>query len=128
MSEGKRKVFIVEDDSFLAEVLLQKFSENGDEVLYAPDGSGVVEKAQAEQPSVVVLDILLPARNGLDILEELKQKEDTKNIPVVVVSNVNQSEDIARARELGASKYLVKAGQNPDDIVGVVHAILNAAQ
>lgn len=124
MTTTKTKVLVVEDDSFLAEVLLQKFTECGDEVCYAPDGSGVVERVQNEKPHVVVLDILLPARNGLDILEELKQKEDTKAVPVVVVSNVNQSEDIARATKLGAAKYLVKAGQNPDDIVKVVHSVL----
>ncbi len=122
-----RHVFLVEDDDFLSTILTNRIEAVGAQVTHAATGEAALEKLAGAKPDIVLLDILLPGISGFDVLEKLRADAATKDLPVVIVSNFNQSSDMERARSLGAS-YLVKAMASPDDIVVKIGETLKAAQ
>lgn len=107
-SQG-RKILVIEDDKFLSRALNDKLSMKGYQVELAFSGKEALEKIMTQKPDLILLDIMLPHKNGFQILEEMKRSDDLKNIPVIVLSNLGQESDIARAKELGANDYFVKA-------------------
>ncbi|MEK7081986.1 MAG: response regulator [Patescibacteria group bacterium] len=111
------KVLIIEDDKFMAESLAIKFKEAGFVIARLESGDKVVAEMLAQKPDVVILDILLPGKNGFDVLKELKEKEETKNVPVIIVSNLGSKEDFEKGSRLGASGFMVKATVIPEDVV-----------
>lgn len=119
-----KKVLVVEDDMFLSAVLLKKLNNEKCVVAHAMTGEEALVKSIDEKPDIILLDLVLPGANGLDILKTVKENPVTKAIPVVILSNLSQQEDIDRAKELGAEKFLVKAMSTPDDIVTLVAEIL----
>lgn len=108
---SKKVVVIVEDDNFLREIAGQKISDAGFEVMMAMNGDEAFEilGSASELPDVIVLDLILPGMSGFEILEKLKADERLKSIPVLILSNLGQEEDIDKAKELGAADYMVKA-------------------
>jgi CheY-like chemotaxis protein len=119
-----KKVLVVEDDKFLSAVLLKKLENEKCAVAHAMTGEEALEKAVSEKPDIVLLDLVLPGANGLDILKTVKENPATKSIPVVILSNLSQQEDMDRAKELGAERFLVKAMSTPEDIISLVAEIL----
>ncbi len=119
-----KKILIVEDDTFLQSLLAQKMSSRGFALLTAKEGISALDIAKKEQPNLILLDILLPGMNGMDVLEDLKSHDDTKYISVMILSNLGQQADIDQALKLGASMYLVKANTTPDEIVKKVDELL----
>lgn len=113
-----KKVFIVEDDTFLGKMLVQDMSESIQTTLYQ-NGEEVLTALQTTLPDLLVLDIFLPGINGLDLLEQLRKDEHTKNLKVIVVSNTDELKDRERATSLGAT-FLIKAMTDPRDIVDAV--------
>ncbi|MEK9152585.1 MAG: response regulator [Patescibacteria group bacterium] len=105
----KLKVLIVEDDRFLQKILLTKFEKEGFDVRGAADGEQAMQAILAETPNLVLLDLILPKMSGFELLSEMKTNERMKSIPVIILSNLSQEEDITRARELGAINFLTKA-------------------
>lgn len=105
-------VLIVEDEEFLVRALTDNLIADGCSVSVAMDGEAVFEKLKTEKPSLILLDLLLPKKNGFDVLRELKANPEFKHIPVVVLSNLGEDADIKRALELGADDYFVKS-QHP---------------
>ncbi|KKW43270.1 MAG: Response regulator receiver protein [Parcubacteria group bacterium GW2011_GWB1_57_6] len=95
------------------------------QVISMNDGTKAFERIKAEQPDIVLLDIILPGVSGFDILDQLKRDESTRAIPVLVLSNLGSREDIQRGISLGAEGYLVKANNMVEDIVKKVGAILD---
>ncbi|MDQ3015092.1 MAG: response regulator [bacterium] len=116
-AQHKKKVLIVEDDAFLQSLLSQKLLSKGYVLLTSREGIKAIEIAKAEQPDIILLDILLPGMNGFDVLEELKGNEATKHINVIMLSNLGQQTDIEKALKLGASQFLVKANTTPDEVI-----------
>lgn len=121
---AQKKVLVVEDDQFLSSVLLKKLQNENCAVAHAMTGEEAVAKSVSEKPDIILLDLVLPGANGLDILKTVKDNPETKSIPVVILSNLSQQEDIDRAKELGAEKFLVKAMSTPEDIIALVAEIL----
>ncbi len=113
-------ILVVEDDQFLSAAYKQAFSKLGATIVVLYDGSAVVEQAAKLQPAVILLDILLPIKDGFTILSELKQLESTKKIPVIVASNLGQKEEIAKGKSLGAEDYIVKSETSLAKIVTLV--------
>ncbi|HEY4495753.1 MAG TPA: response regulator [Candidatus Paceibacterota bacterium] len=111
------KVLIIEDDKFMAESLAKKFKENGFALGHLENGEKVVEETIAQKPDVIILDILLPGKNGFEVLKELKEKEETKNIPVIIVSNLGSKDDLEKGRQLGVADFMIKATVTPEEIV-----------
>jgi DNA-binding response OmpR family regulator len=127
MEDGKKgkKVVLVEDDSLMSGILATHLIGEGFTVVPVTDGAQAFEHIQAEQPNIVLLDIVLPGVGGFDILQKLKQEESTKSIPVLVLSNLGSDEEIRRGTDLGAEGYLVKANSMVDEITEKVQEILN---
>ncbi|KKT96342.1 MAG: hypothetical protein UW97_C0015G0006 [Parcubacteria group bacterium GW2011_GWA2_45_15] len=121
----ERKIVLVEDDSLMSSILATHLIKEGFSIVSVTNGTQAFERIQAEQPSIVLLDIVLPGISGFDILQKLKQEESTKSIPVLILSNLGSKEEIQRGMELGAEAYLVKANSMVEEITGKVREILN---
>jgi two-component system, sensor histidine kinase and response regulator len=122
---GGKKVLIVEDDRFLREIATQKLEAEGLTVISATGGKEAVDHLNAnERPDIIVLDLILPGMSGFEVLEKIKQNESLKNIPVIILSNLGQEEDIEKAKKLGAVDYLVKAHFSFAEIIKKIHDVI----
>ncbi|HTK04549.1 MAG TPA: response regulator [Candidatus Eisenbacteria bacterium] len=117
------KVVLVEDDKFLQKILMTKFIKEGFDVRSASDAEEGLQLILTEAPNIVLLDLILPKMSGFDLLTELKTNPKTKGIPVVILSNLGQEEDVARAKGLGAIDFLVKADISINEVVQKVKEI-----
>ncbi len=120
------KVYVVEDDPLLRALLSTKFDMSKVQYDFSTDGLSVEEKLRAFKPSVILLDIMIGAVNGLDVLESIKQTADLNSVPVVVFSNQDSDEERTRAARLGANEYLVKATTDLSDLVRVLSGLAKA--
>ncbi len=111
------KIVIVEDEEALSKVLAEKFSKNGFETSVAKNGGEAIDVIRKNMPDIIALDLLLPRKNGLKILEEIKADPELKPIPVIVLSNLGEDEDIKTALRLGAEDYLVKSQHPINEVV-----------
>jgi DNA-binding response OmpR family regulator len=116
-TEGKVKVLVVEDDKFLQKILLMKFGAEGFDVRVASDGEEALQLLAADPPALVVLDLILPKYNGFEVLAAIRANPLVQSVPVVVLSNLGQDEDIQRAHSLGAIAYLVKSSISIFEVV-----------
>jgi DNA-binding response OmpR family regulator len=112
-----KNILIIEDDSFLRGLLSKKLSSSGFDVSEAIDGDKGIKKTKEEKPDLILLDLLLPTIDGFEVLSKIKQDPDTSSIPVIVLSNLGQKEDIDRCLELGATDYMIKAQFTPEEII-----------
>lgn len=119
-----KKILIVEDDKFLRELMTRKLLSLQYEVVSASDGEEGLEKIKTELPDVVLLDLILPGINGFEVLELAKKDPAIAKIPIIILSNLGQSEDIKKGLELGAQDFLVKAHFTPQEIVDKLKLIL----
>jgi len=121
------KILIVEDDTFLAGIYANKFEKEGFEVALATDGEMALKLAKKEAPHIILLDILLPKLDGFEVLEKLKSDAGTKAIPVILLTNLGQKEDVDKGLKLGAADYLIKAHFMPAETVEKVKKVLAAS-
>ncbi|MFA5178129.1 MAG: response regulator [Candidatus Paceibacterota bacterium] len=119
-----KKILIIEDDRFLRELMSRKLLSLQFDVAVAVDGEEGLEKIKSEMPDVVLLDLILPGINGFEVLENAKKNPATAKIPVIILSNLGQSEDIEKGLKLGAEDFLVKAHFTPQEIVNKLKSIL----
>lgn len=124
MTTANFKILIVEDDNFLADIYKTKFELEGFKVMVAADGEKGLKTAQSKKPDLILLDILLPKMDGFAVLQKLKEGDDTKNIPVILLTNLGQKEDVQKGLNLGAVDYLIKAHFNPAETVEKVKKVL----
>ncbi len=117
-------ILLVEDDTFLGEMYATKFTIEGYRVSVATDGAKGLRMAQTELPDIILLDILLPKMDGFQVLEHLKKEEKTKNIPVILLTNLSQKEDVERGLKLGAVDYLIKAHFMPSEVIDKIKKYL----
>lgn len=119
-----KKILLIEDDKFLRELMSKKLITLGYDVVSAADGESGLVMIKETKPDVVLLDLILPGINGFEVLEKAKQDPETVNIPVVILSNLGQGEDIEKGLALGAKDFLVKAHFTPQEIVNKLKSIL----
>ena len=124
MNETTKKVMIVEDDEHISKVYEIKFAKEGISTSVARDGEDAVVKITAEKPSLIILDLMIPKKDGFWVLEEIKKNPDLATIPVLVLSNLGQKSDQERALGLGANEYLVKVDFSIQDIIEKVKGYL----
>jgi len=124
MPEEKKKVLIVEDDTFLLNMYANKFEKEGFSVLVAEDGRKGLKTAIKELPDIILLDILLPGIDGFGFLEEIKKDEKAKKIPIILLTNLSQKDDVDRGLKLGADDYLIKAHFMPSEVIEKVKELL----
>ena len=122
------KILIVEDDLFLANLLSLRFKKEGFEVIQAFSGVEALKKLEEIRPSIILLDIILPQKNGFEVLESIAQNPQTSNIPVIIVSNLGQESDIEKGKMLGAMDYYVKARLSIDELVAKVKNLVSTAK
>lgn len=119
-----RKIMWVEDDSFLSDIIARKLASEKCILVHAKDGEAALPLVEAENPDVILLDILLPGMNGFEVLEKLKGNPKVKDIPVILLSNLGQESDKEKGRTLGANRFLVKATLTLDEIIGEIQEVL----
>lgn len=119
------KILLVDDDKLMVKMYKGKFEDDGFSVAVAVDGRAGFDKTLEFKPDLILLDIMMPNINGLEMLKKLKNNDATKNVPVILLTNVGGSdEDIKRGLGLGAVAYLVKAHYDAKDVVKKVKEIL----
>ncbi len=124
MDTSKKKVMIVEDDEHISKVYEIKFAKEGIASSLARDGVEAVTKITAEKPDVILLDLMIPKKDGFEVLTEIKKNPELVNIPVLVLSNLGQKSDQERAMVLGANEYLVKVDYPIQEVINKVKAYL----
>lgn len=118
------RILVIEDDRFLRGLLTQKLDNEGFDVSIAADGNEGLEKIIQEKPDVVLLDIILPGIDGFEILKKMEADPELIKIPVMLLTNLGQQEDIERGLRLGAKGYLIKAHFTPSEIVDKIKAVI----
>ncbi len=121
----KKKVLIIEDELNIRDVYSQVLREANFEVFEAADGHTGMEMAREGNWDLMLLDIMLPKRDGLEILGEVKKVDTLKNKPVILLTNLGRDSIVKEGYSLGASGYLIKSEINPDDVVQSVQKLLN---
>ncbi len=121
-----KKIAIIEDDLEIKDMYRIKLELGGYEVVSAENGADALKLIKSEKPDLVLLDLLLPEKDGYEVLEELKKSDDKhiKSIPVIVISNLSNENDILEAKELGATDFLIKAKINPASVLEKVNSML----
>jgi DNA-binding response OmpR family regulator len=120
----KKKILVIEDEATLQKALNDVLSQEGYDVSSALDGVRGLELATEEKPDLILLDIILPRMDGFEVLRKLKSDENTSNIPVIILTNLSDINDIQKALDLGATTYLVKADFHLEDILKKVKETL----
>jgi DNA-binding response OmpR family regulator len=120
----KQKILIVEDEATLQKALQEILLQEDYEVVSALDGELGLKMASSETPDMILLDLILPKMDGFEVLEALKKDEKTKEIPIIILTNLGGTEDVQKALVLGATNYMVKADHDLSEIVGKIRGII----
>ena len=123
-----KQILIIEDDFFVRDLYDRELSREGFEVSTAEDGAEGLLKVIEEKPDLILLDIMLPKMSGLDVLKKVKEKEEVKDIPVVLLTNLGQDSVIREGFTLGAIGYLIKAAYTPTQIIEEVKKFLRESK
>ncbi|KKU82190.1 MAG: Response regulator receiver protein [Parcubacteria group bacterium GW2011_GWA1_47_8] len=115
---------IVEDDEHISKVYEIKLAKEGIMTILARDGEEAVMKIIAEKPDVILLDLMIPKKDGFGVLEDIKKKPELASIPVIILSNLGQKSDQDRTLALGANEYLVKVDYSIQDVIDKVKGYL----
>jgi len=119
-----KKILIVEDDKFLRELIAQKLLKEGYDIAEAVDGEKGIKNVKEEKPDLILLDLILPGIDGFEVLAKIKEDPILSQIPVIILSNLGQKDDIERGLKIGAVDYLIKAHFTPGEIIEKVKAVL----
>lgn len=118
------RILLVEDDPFLLDMYSTKFKEAGFDVVIAQDGEMGLVRAKEIIPELILLDVVLPKKDGFEVLKVLKSSSETVGIPVIMLTNLGLDSDVKRGLELGAQNYIIKAHFTPTEVVAKVKEIL----
>lgn len=121
----KINVLLVEDDSFLANIYKTKFEMEGFKISVSENGEVALVDVKKKKPAIILLDILLPKLDGFAVLSKLKEDKDTKDIPVILLTNLGQKDDVQKGLDMGAVDYLIKAHFKPSEVVEKVKKVLS---
>jgi DNA-binding response OmpR family regulator len=112
-----KTILIIEDDKFLRELIARKLIKEGYEISEAIDGEEGIKKIKEEKPDLILLDLILPGIDGFEVLARIKEDPALAAIPVIILSNLGQKEDVEKGLKLGAVDYLIKAHFTPGEII-----------
>ncbi len=119
-----KKILVAEDDKFLGNAYRIKLTKAGFEVQLATDGQEALTALQTFIPDLILLDLVMPVKDGFAALEEIKANDKLKAIPVIVASNLGQKEDTDRAMKLGAKDFVVKSDLSLDVLIQKIHTLI----
>ena len=120
----KKTILLVEDDAFVSDVYSARFKEEDVCFVLASDGREAMKKLKEDTPDVVLLDIMMPYMDGMEVLEMMKKSDDWKDIPVLMLTNLSEKENIERAMKLGADDYIIKSHFTPSEVSDRVRVLL----
>lgn len=123
MSQNK-KIIIAEDEPVLIEMYKLYFERAGYEVLKADNGRECIDFVKKEKPDIILLDILMPKIDGWEVLRQLKTDPETKLIPILVFSNLGQTQEIQKGLDLGADDYVIKSDMTPKELLEKVEGMI----
>jgi len=112
-----KKILFIEDESALQKTFKEILKQEGYEMTSALDGEVGLRLAKTQKPDLILLDLILPRVHGFDVLKKLKEDKETRDIPIIVLTNLEGIGDIDKALELGATTYLVKAQYSLEEVV-----------
>lgn len=119
-----KEILFIEDESTLQKTFGRLLRKEGYKMISALDGEIGFRTAKEQQPDLIILDLILPKMNGFEVLANLKKEEETKKIPVIILTNLERMADIDKALELGATTYLVKVNYSLDDVLEKIETTL----
>ena len=119
-----KKILLIEDEAAIQKTLGESLRKKNYEVQAALDGEIGLRLAKSENPDLILLDLILPKKHGLEVLEELRKDEATKAIPVIILTNLENVGEVEKAIELGATTYLVKANYSLNEVIEKVQKAL----
>jgi len=117
-------ILFIEDESSLQKTVGETLTQEGYKVIPALDGEIGLKLAKEKKPDLILLDLILPKTHGFEVLKKIKEDADIKNIPVIVLTNVEGMEEIDKAIELGATTYLVKAQYSLKELIEKIKKVL----
>ena len=112
-----KTILIIEDDKFLRQLISQKLFKEGYDVSEAIDGEEGLKKIREEKPGLILLDLILPGIDGFEVLSQMRKEQEIADIPIIILSNLGQKEDVEKGLNLGAIDYLIKAHFTPGEII-----------
>lgn len=121
------KILIIEDDLALFNLYKTQLELNSYEVVHVSEGNLAVDKVKEEAPDLVLLDIMLPGRNGLEILQDIREQEETQDVKVIMLTNFGNEENVSAALELGAVDYIMKYKIVPSELVDKISSVLGGS-
>ncbi len=124
METSQKKILLIEDDLLIRELYKRQLDHSGFLVDACEDGVYGLEAAQKKTYDLILLDIMMPRMNGLEVLKKLKSEDKTKNMPVVFLTNLGQDSILQEGTKLGAVSFLIKASYTPDELIAEVRKIL----
>lgn len=119
-----KKILIIEDDELLRRVITKKLSLEGFEIMEAIDGEEGLRMIREHKPELVLLDLVLPGIDGFDVLAKMQTERGLSSIPVIILSNLGQKEDVQRGLKLGAVDYLIKAHFTLGEVITKIENVL----
>lgn len=120
-------ILVVEDDAFLANAYRVKLTKSGFTIRIARDGDEVFTILAQFTPDIIILDLMIPKKDGFEVLKLLKADDRWKNIPLIIASNLGQEEDIDRAIKMGANDYIIKSDMSLNDLITKIRSYLPAS-
>ncbi len=108
MEQAQKTILLAEDDNFVGRAYKDGLLRAGWRVITAMDGNEAVKKAKNLEPDLILLDLVMPAKSGFEVLEELRADNAFKDIPIIVLSNLSQETDVEKAMQAGATDFLIK--------------------
>lgn len=122
---AKVRVLLIEDDQLIQRMYQKIFKFQKYDVTIAGDGEEGLEQARSLQPTIILLDVMMPKMNGFEVLKKLKDSDETKKIPVIMLSNLAGENDVETALSKGAVKYIVKSEHDPKEVSDLVQGIID---
>lgn len=119
-----KKILIIEDDIFLQNLEANKLKKDNYEIITAGTGDEAIGKISKEKVDLILLDLILPGIDGFDVLQKIKENEDSKKVPVIVFSNLSEEKDIKRAKEMGAIDFMIKSNFSLNELAEHINKIL----
>lgn len=125
-----KKILLIEDDVFLSSLLKNRLKKEGLETIHAKDGEEAIKILSETKPGLILLDIMLPKKSGFEVMEEIRSDPQLQiqDVPIVIISNLGQPEDIDKGKQLGAADYFIKAKTSIDDLIDKVKGFLSYPQ
>lgn len=129
MTDTKASILLIEDDSFISGMYFTKLSSLGFKVEVIEDGEAAWDRLKNDPlPELVLLDIVLPKKDGFEILEGLRKNDRTASLPVILLTNLGQKPDVERGIKLGANDYIIKAHYTPTEVVEKITKLLESSK